>query len=121
LSDTDHDVIGIGNAIADVIANTDERFLKQRGLVKGSMTLIDAARAEALYREMGETVSCSGGSAANTMVGLASLGGRAAYIGKVHDDPLGGEYRDDIRGAGVRFDTPAARSGEPTGPQPVTL
>ncbi len=83
------DVVGIGNAIVDVIAHADERFLAREGLDKGAMTLIDAERAEALYRKMGPAIESSGGSAGNTMAGIASLGGTGGYIGKVRDDLLG--------------------------------
>src|SRR5215470_7899149 len=108
------DVVGIGNAIVDVIAHTEEEFLAREGLVKGTMTLIDADRAEALYRMMGPAIETSGGSAGNTMAGLASLGGTGAYIGKVRDDFLGHVYRHDITAIGVRFDTLAATSGPGT-------
>jgi len=108
------DVVGIGNAIVDVIAHADEEFLGREGLVKGTMTLVDAPRAEALYQIMGPAVEISGGSVGNTMAGLASLGGTGAYIGKVRDDFLGQVYRHDITATGVRFDTPAATSGPGT-------
>jgi sugar/nucleoside kinase (ribokinase family) len=108
------DVLGIGNAIVDVIAHTEEDFLAREKLVKGTMTLIDADRAEALYQMMGPAIESSGGSAGNTMAGLASLGGKGAYIGKVRDDLLGQVFRHDITATGVRFDTPAATSGPPT-------
>src|ERR1700751_830796 len=108
------DVVGIGNAIVDVIAHADDAFLAREGLVKGTMTLIGAPRAEALYRMMGPAVEISGGSVGNTMAGLASLGGTGAYIGKVRDDFLGEIYRHDITATGVRFDTPAATSGPGT-------
>jgi sugar/nucleoside kinase (ribokinase family) len=108
-------VVGIGNAIVDVLTRTEDSFLERHGLVKGSMTLVDAERALELYEAMGPAVECSGGSAANTMVGLASLGGSAAYVGKVRDDELGRVFRREIRAAGVRFDTPPAESGPPTG------
>jgi len=108
------DVVGIGDAIVDVIAHADEAFLEREGLVKGTMTLIDAPRAEALYRIMGPAVEVSGGSVGNTMAGLASLGGTGAYIDKVCDDFLGQVYRHDITAAGIRFDTPAATSGPGT-------
>src|SRR5215831_4127981 len=108
------DVLGIGNAIVDVIAHAEEEFLAREGLVKGTMTLIDAARAEALYRLMGPAIEASGGSAGNTIAGLASLGGSGAYIGKVHDDFLGQVYRHDITATGIRFETPAATSGPGT-------
>ena len=108
------DVVGIGNAIVDVIAKTEEAFLKTHGLTKAAMTLIDAERAESLYGVMGAGIEASGGSAANSMAGLASLGGRAGFIGKVRDDQLGGIFAHDIRAAGVQFQTPAATSGLPT-------
>jgi len=108
------DVVGIGNAIVDVIAHAEEDFLEREKLVKGTMALIDAARAEALYQMMGPAIESSGGSAGNTMAGLASLGGKGAYIGKVRDDLLGQVFRHDITAIGVRFDSPAAASGPPT-------
>ena len=108
------DLLGIGNAIVDVIANAEDAFLAREGLVKGTMTLIDAARADALYQMIGPAIEASGGSAGNTMAGLASLGGTGAYIGKVRDDLLGQIYRHDITAAGVRFETPAATSGPGT-------
>src|ERR1700751_63200 len=108
------DVVGIGNAIVDVIAHADDAFLAREGLVKGTMTLIDAPRAEALYQLMGPAVEISGGSVGNTMAGLASLGGTGAYIGRVRDDFLGQVYRHDITATGIRFETPAATSGPGT-------
>jgi len=108
------DVLAIGNAIVDVIANAEDAFLAREGLVKGTMALIDAARADALYQMMGPAIEASGGSAGNTMAGLASLGGSGAYIGKVRDDLLGQIYRHDITAAGVSFETPAATSGPGT-------
>lgn len=108
------DVIGIGNAIVDVIAHSDEAFLRENGLNKGTMTLIDAVQAESLYGLMGMGIESSGGSAANTVVGLAALGGRAAFVGKVRNDQLGGIFRHDITAMGVAFDTPAASKGPPT-------
>jgi sugar/nucleoside kinase (ribokinase family) len=108
------DVVGIGNAIVDVIAHADDAFLAREGLVKGTMTLVDAPRAEALYQLMGPAVEISGGSVGNTMAGLASLGGTGAFIGKVRDDFLGDVYRHDITTVGIRFDTPAATSGPGT-------
>ncbi|MBL8837795.1 MAG: adenosine kinase [Alphaproteobacteria bacterium] len=108
------DVVGIGNAIVDVIARTDDAFLATHGLVKGAMTLIDAARAETLYAAMGPGIEVSGGSAANTVVGVAALGATAGYIGKVCADQLGDVFRHDVRAAGVSFSTPPARSGPPT-------
>lgn len=108
------DVAGIGNAIVDVIAHADEAFLAAEGFAKGAMTLIDAARADQLYGKMGAGIESSGGSAGNTMAGIASLGGTGAYIGKVRDDALGAIYRHDIQAMGIRFDTPAASAGPGT-------
>ncbi len=108
------DVVGLGNAIVDVIARTDDAFLQRHGLAKGAMTLVDAARADQLYADMGPAIEVSGGSAANTMVGVAALGGSAGYMGRVFADQLGQVFRHDINAAGVRFDTPAAREGAPT-------
>ncbi len=115
MSRSDYDVVAIGNAIVDVVASAEEAFLAAEGVAKGAMTLIDAPRAEALYARMGPGLEMSGGSAANSMVGLAGLGGRGAFIGKVADDQLGAIFRHDIRAAGVSFDTPAAPDGPPTG------
>ncbi|HVH80598.1 MAG TPA: adenosine kinase [Stellaceae bacterium] len=108
------DVAGIGNAIVDVIAHANEAFLEAEGMAKGAMTLIDAARADALYAKMGPGIESSGGSAGNTMAGLASLGGSGAYIGKVRDDALGAIFRHDITAMGIGFDTPAATTGPGT-------
>jgi sugar/nucleoside kinase (ribokinase family) len=110
-----YDVLGIGNAIVDVIARAEEDFLLRQGMRKGTMTLIDEARAEAIYDAMGPAVEMSGGSAANTIVGLASLGARAAFVGKVKDDLLGRAFGHDIRAAGVSFETAPASSGPSTG------
>jgi len=114
MTETNIDVVGIGNAIVDVIAHADDAFLAREALVKGTMMLIDAPRAEALYQMMGPAIEASGGSAGNTMAGIASLGGTGAYIGKVRDDFLGQVFRHDITAVGVRFDTPAATSGPGT-------
>jgi sugar/nucleoside kinase (ribokinase family) len=108
------DVVGIGNAIVDVIAHAEDEFLAREGLVKGTMALIDAPRAEVLYRIMGPAIEASGGSAGNTMAGLASLGGNGAYIGKVRNDFLGEVFRHDITATGVRFDTAMATTGPGT-------
>jgi sugar/nucleoside kinase (ribokinase family) len=108
------DVVGIGNAIVDIIAQADDGFLTAAAMVKGSMTLIDEARAEEIYRSMGPGLEMSGGSAGNTIAGIASLGGRAGYIGKVRDDLLGKVFRHDITSAGVEFPTPAAADGPAT-------
>ncbi|MFM8266691.1 MAG: adenosine kinase [Ilumatobacteraceae bacterium] len=109
------DVVGIGNALVDVIAHADERFIDRHELVKGSMTLVDTDRALHLYRALGTAVEMSGGSAANTMTGVASLGGRAAYIGKVSDDELGAVFGHDLRAVGVQFRPGTPESGVPTG------
>ena len=108
------DVLGIGNAIVDVIARTEEDFLLKQGMHKGTMALIDEARAQAIYDAMGPAIETSGGSAANTIVGLASLGSRAAFIGKVKDDELGRAFAHDIRAAGVAYTTPPAADGPST-------
>jgi adenosine kinase len=110
-----YDVLGIGNAIFDVLVQTDEAFLGRHGMTKGGMALIDENRAAAIYRDMGPATEMSGGSAANTIVGLASLGARAAYVGKVRDDQIGRLYTHDIRAAGVTFETKAASGGPATG------
>jgi sugar/nucleoside kinase (ribokinase family) len=108
------DVVGIGNAIVDVIAQADDAFLARQGLAKGAMQLIDAARAEALYGEMGPGIEMSGGSAGNTMAGIAALGGKGAYVGKVADDQLGRVYAHDMRATGIRFETAPLVEGPPT-------
>jgi sugar/nucleoside kinase (ribokinase family) len=99
-----YDVAAIGNAIVDVIAPSSEDFLVDQALVKGSMMLIDEARAQQLYGDMASGIEASGGSAANTVAGVASLGGRSAYIGKVAADPLGEVFSHDMNAIGVRFD-----------------
>jgi sugar/nucleoside kinase (ribokinase family) len=109
-----YDVLGIGNAIVDVIARAEDDFLVRHGMHKGSMTLIDEERAQQVYDAMGPALESSGGSAANTIVGVASLGARAAFIGKVRDDALGTVFTHDIRAAGVAFDTPPAFDGPST-------
>ena len=112
----EHDVVGIGNAIVDIIARCDDAFLERHGYRKGSMQLIDAGTASRLYGDMGPAKEISGGSVANTMVGIASFGGRAGFIGKMADDQFGQAFGHDIRAAGVTFTTaPAARGSEPTG------
>jgi sugar/nucleoside kinase (ribokinase family) len=108
------DVLGIGNAIVDVIARTEEDFLLKQGMHKGAMALIDEARAQAIYAAMGPAIETSGGSAANTIVGLASLGSRSAFIGKVKDDELGRTFAHDIRAAGATFTTSPAAEGPST-------
>jgi sugar/nucleoside kinase (ribokinase family) len=108
------DVLGIGNAIVDVIARADDAFLARHDLTKGSMMLIDEARADALYGAMGSAVEVSGGSCGNTMAGIASFGGKGAYIGKVRDDQLGRVFGHDLKAIGVSFATPAATAGPAT-------
>jgi sugar/nucleoside kinase (ribokinase family) len=114
MTSTRYDVLGIGNAIVDVIARTEEDFLLKQGMNKGGMALIDEPRAAAIYEAMGPAVETSGGSGANTIVGLASLGARTAFIGKVKDDLLGRAFAHDIHAAGVAFTTPPASSGPST-------
>jgi sugar/nucleoside kinase (ribokinase family) len=109
-----YDVLGIGNAIVDVIARAEDDFLAGHGMHKGGMALIDEARAEAIYGAMGPAVEISGGSAANTIVGVASFGARAAFVGKVKNDGLGKVFQHDIRAAGVAYDTKPAVSGPST-------
>ena len=115
MADAKYDVLGIGNAIFDVLVQTDEGFLKRHGMTKGGMALIDEARATAIYQDMGPATEMSGGSAANTIVGVANLGARAAYVGKVKDDQIGRLYSHDIRAAGVAFGTKPASDGPATG------
>ncbi len=115
MTELSFDVVGIGNAIVDVLTQADDALVEAQGLPKGSMTLIDGQRAENLYAQMGPAREISGGSAANTLAGVAALGGRAAFIGKVRNDQLGGIFRHDIRAAGVHFETPPATSGPPSG------
>ena len=110
----DFDVVAIGNAIVDVLAKSDDAFLAKHKLAKGTMTLVDASTSAHLYSQMPPAIECSGGSAANTVVGVAQLGGKAAFIGKVHADQLGGVFNHDIRNAGVIFPTRPAKEGPPT-------
>jgi sugar/nucleoside kinase (ribokinase family) len=114
MSSTRYDVLGIGNAIVDVIARAEDDFLVRQSMRKGTMALIDEARAEAIYDAMGPAIETSGGSAANTIVGLASLGARTAFVGKVKGDVLGRTFAHDIRAAGVDFNTPPAADGPST-------
>ncbi len=108
------DVIAIGNAIVDIIGRCDEAFLARHGAAKGSMRLVDADTVIALYKDMGPGIEISGGSAANTMVGVASLGGTSGFIGKVSDDEFGRIFAHDIKASGVTFATPASKGGAPT-------
>src|SRR6201985_2693564 len=115
MAEAKYAVLGIGNAIYDVLVRTDEKFLSRHGMTKGGMALIDETRAAAIFRDMGPLTQMSGGSAANTIVGVASLGARAAYVGKVRDDQIGRLYTHDIRAAGVTFETRPAADGAATG------
>jgi sugar/nucleoside kinase (ribokinase family) len=111
---TELDVLGLGNAIVDVLTEADDRMLERLGLAKGTMTLVDEARMAELYGGVGPAVEVSGGSCANTMAALASLGARVAYVGKVQRDQLGEVFGHDIRAAGVAFNTPPLDDGPPT-------
>src|SRR6202795_1106173 len=115
MAEAKYDVLGIGNAIFDVLVQTDEGFLSRHGMTKGGMALIDEARALSIYGDMGPATEISGGSSANTIVGIANLGARAAYIGKVRDDQIGRLYTHDIRAAQVAFETKPATDGPATG------
>ena len=112
---TRFDVLGIGNAIVDIIGRAREDFLLRHGMQKGAMVLIDEPRARSIYAAMGPAIEISGGSAANTIVGVASFGAAAAFIGKVRDDQLGRAFAHDIRAVGVSFETPPAPDGPSTG------
>jgi sugar/nucleoside kinase (ribokinase family) len=109
------DVVGIGNALVDVISHESDEFLQAHGLVKSSMTLIDTERAEELYAAMSTAIEASGGSAGNTVAGVASFGGRAAYMGRVYDDQLGAIYAHDMKAQGVHFANPPVTEGPSTG------
>lgn len=108
------DVVAIGNAIVDVLARSDDAFLAEHALTKGGMQLIDAAMAESLYADMGQAKEISGGSAANTLAGLAALGKKCGFIGQVNADQLGDVFAHDVRALGIRFDTPAISGDIPT-------
>jgi sugar/nucleoside kinase (ribokinase family) len=108
------DVVAVGHAIVDVLAHCDDALVAAHGLVKGTMTLVDFERSAAVYERMPAGVEASGGSAANTAAGVASLGGRAAFVGKVRDDDLGQIFTHDLRSTGVAYATPPAASGLPT-------
>jgi len=113
--DTKLDILAIGNALVDVIAQADDAFLAREGLAKGAMRLVDAAEAAALYGRMGPGTETSGGSAANTVAGAAALGARCGFIGQVADDTLGKVFAHDIRSLGVAFETPFSDGNPPTG------
>ncbi len=108
---TKFDVVGVGNAIVDILAKVDDSFITENGLKKGNMVLIEENQAEKLYNSMPPAVEKSGGSAANTVAGIVSLGGKAAFIGKTKDDQLGKIFRHDLTSIGVHFSTPAAKHG----------
>lgn len=114
MTELKYDVLGIGNAIVDVLSFSSDAFIDEFGLRKGTMILIDEARAEQLYSHMGPAAEVSGGSAANTLAGIASLGGRATFIGKVRNDQLGNIFTHDMRATGVNYTTPPATSGKAT-------
>tara|TARA_B100000214_G_scaffold310931_1_gene242847 strand:- start:131 stop:1126 length:996 start_codon:yes stop_codon:yes gene_type:complete len=114
MTNSEFDVVGIGNAIVDVLAQTEDAFLEDNALSKGTMTIIDAETAEALYEKMGNAIEVSGGSAANTIAGLCALGGKGAFIGKVRDDQLGNAFTRDIHAIGVHFDTLSKAVETPT-------
>lgn len=109
------DVVGIGNALVDVLSHGTDGLLAELDLVKGSMNLIEADRVEYLYERMGAGIEVSGGSAANTMAGVASFGGMSQYLGKVRDDQLGAVFAHDMVATGVRYETPKASTGPSTG------
>lgn len=114
MTEAQRDVVGIGNAIIDIIAHADDDFLRQHALTKGAMNLIDDAFADRLYDAMPPAIEASGGSCANTMAGVASFGGKAGYIGKVKDDSFGKVFKHDIHAIGVDFETAPATEGAPT-------
>jgi sugar/nucleoside kinase (ribokinase family) len=114
MTDTKYDVVGIGNAIVDILAYTDDAFLNKHDLVKGAMTLIDDKKAHELYEDMGTATECSGGSCANSLAGLSGLGSKTAFIGKVKEDQFGDIFSHDIRNVGVDFDTAPAKEGKET-------
>jgi sugar/nucleoside kinase (ribokinase family) len=109
-----YDVAGLGNAIMDVIAAVDDQFLLDHGIAKGAMTLIDEFRAQELHKALRDSVQAAGGSAANTMAGIASLGGRAVFLGKVCDDALGRRFGESLKSLGVQYPTAPAAGGSPT-------
>lgn len=114
MSNKRYDVVGIGNAIVDIIGHCDETFLASQGTQKGHMRLVDAGTISSIYGAMGPAIEISGGSCANTMVGIASLGGQAAFVGKVADDEFGRIFSHDIRASGVAFNSKAVNGGAPT-------
>jgi sugar/nucleoside kinase (ribokinase family) len=119
MSDPIYGVVAVGNALVDVLSETSDAFIaeqkKLHGMEKGAMTLIDEPRAVELYAQMGQAIETSGGSAANTMAGFASFGGKGGFIGKVADDVLGKVYQNDMRSQGIKYDTQPLALGAPTG------
>jgi sugar/nucleoside kinase (ribokinase family) len=110
-----YDVAAIGNALVDVVSRTDDDFLQKHAIDKGTMTLVDAERSAAIYKNLGPAIETSGGSAANTAAGIASFGGRPAFMGKVHADQFGTVFKHDLESQGVHFATPLMNEGDPTG------
>lgn len=109
------DVLALGNALVDVLVHADDDFVARTGVERGAMTMVDAVRSDEIYAEMGPATEASGGSAANTVAGVASFGGNAAFIGRVADDAFGKVFAHDLRSIGVHFEAPFATSGAPTG------
>lgn len=112
---TRYDVIAIGNAIVDVLSHSRDEVIAELGLTRGGMTLVDTPRAQELFAAMGQTTQISGGSAANTLAGMAALGARCAFIGQVSDDALGSVFAHDVRASGIDYATPARAGDPPTG------
>ena len=110
-----NNVVGIGNPIVDVLFQTNEGFLEEHELIKGSMKLVDSAQAGLIHSKMLSTMEIPGGSVANTVAGIASLGGTCSYIGKVHDDQLGITFKSGMLDIGIKFETTPSQSGSPTG------
>ena len=115
MSDPDFDVLGIGNALVDVITSVDDDFVTAHDFPRGATTMVDLDRADAIYADLPPAQEISGGSCANTIAGLASFGTNVAFIGRVRDDQLGKVYTHDLRSLGVHFDVPPATTGPPTG------
>jgi len=109
------DVLAFGNALVDILSHEDDEVIIRTGVERGAMTLVDGTRADEIYAAMSPTTEVSGGSAANTAAGIASFGGRAAFIGRIADDTFGHIFAHDLRSAGVHFDPPLPPPGEPTG------
>ncbi len=115
MTDRAFEVLGLGNALVDVLGQEDFAFVEKMGLNRGSMNMVDVTRSEEIYRAMGPATEVSGGSAANTIAGVASFGGRGVFLGRVREDQLGRVFRHDIRSLGVVFESEAAVAGPPTG------